>query len=294
VTLTTALRCMTTLGFGMALAMALAQDSPTDKNKSQAPEATVSKPESAPVTPSEKEAGFAHPAVKAESATPATPSNSPAEEPTINSHTDKISYASGVDLARDLKQSNSMNVNLFMRALSDALAGRPLLMTDEQVTATMKDFEAEQKQDLQHAKTMVAERNRREGEAFFAENAKKEGVVTLPSGLQYKILKKGDGKIPTLEDIVLCNYRGTLLDGTEVDSSYRRKEPTAVPVKGVIPGWTQALQIMPVGSKWQMFIPPQLAYGARAAAAFGPNATLIFEVELLSVQEKPQTASAVK
>jgi FKBP-type peptidyl-prolyl cis-trans isomerase FklB len=287
---------MTTLGIGMALAMALAQDSPTDKNKSQAPEATVSKPESARATPSEKEAGSAHPAVKAESATPATPSNSPAEEATINSHTDKISYASGVDLARDLKQSNSnsMNVNLFMRALTGALAGRPLLMTDEEVTATMKDFEAEQKQDLQHAKTMVAERNRREGEAFFAENAKKEGVVTLPSGLQYKILKKGDGKIPTLEDIVLCNYRGTLLDGTEVDSSYRRKEPTAVPVKGVIPGWTQALQIMPVGSKWQMFIPPQLAYGARAYTAFGSNATLIFEVELLSVQEKAETASAAK
>jgi FKBP-type peptidyl-prolyl cis-trans isomerase len=119
-------------------------------------------------------------------------------------------------------------------------------------------------------------------------------VVTLPSGLQYKILKKGDGKIPTLDDVVLCNYRGTLLNGTEIDSSYKRKEPTAVPVKGVIPGWTQALQLMPVGTKWQMFIPPQLAYGDKASSAFGPNASLIFEVELLSIQEQAQTASVAK
>jgi FKBP-type peptidyl-prolyl cis-trans isomerase len=213
----------------------------------------------------------------------------------FQSQTDKLSYAFGINLARDLqRQKNSLNVDLLIRALTDALAGNKLIMTEEEVATMVKTFEVEQKQGLQHARIMLSERNKREGEAFFAENAKKEGVVTLPSGLQYKILKKGDGKIPTLEDVVLCNYTGKLLDATEIDSSYKRKEPTALPVKGVIPGWTQALQLMPVGSKWQMFIPPQLAYGDNATAAFGPNATLIFEVELLSIQEKAQTASAAK
>jgi len=287
---------MTTLGIGMALAGALAQDSTAGKSMSEVPAATASKPEPAPVTPSGNKAGVAPPAAKAEPATLAAPSNRQAvEEPAINSHIDKVSYASGVDLARDLKrQSGIMNVDLFMKALSDALAGRPLLMTDEEATATMKAFETEQKQDFQHAKMMVSERNRREAEAFFADNAKKEGVVTLPSGLQYKILKKGDGKIPALDDVVLCNYTGKLLDGTEIDSSYKRNEPTAVPLKGVIPGWTQALQIMPVGSKWQVFIPPQLAYGDKGTSAFGPNATLIFDVELLSIREMAQTARAAK
>jgi FKBP-type peptidyl-prolyl cis-trans isomerase FklB len=187
---------------------------------------------------------------------------------------------------------NSLNVDLLMRALTDALAGNKLIMTDEEVAAMVKTFEAEQKQGLQHARMMLSERNRREGEAFFAENAKKDGVVTLPSGLQYKILKKGDGKTPTLEDVVLCNYSGKLLDGTEIDSSYKRNEPTSVPVKGLIPGWMQALQLMPVGSKWQLFVPPQLAYGDKAGGPVPPYTTLIFEVELLSIQDKPQAATA--
>jgi FKBP-type peptidyl-prolyl cis-trans isomerase len=236
------------------------------------------------------------PAVKAEqkaAATAKTDQEGPAI--TFQNRTDKLSYAFGVNLARDLQQQkNSLNVDLLMKALRDALAGNKLIMTDEEVTATLKTFDAEQKQDLQHARMMVSERNKREGEAFFAENLKKEGVVTLPSGLQYKILTKGEGKIATLEDTIVCNYRGTLLDGTEIDSSYRRKEQTAAPVKGLIPGWSQALQLMPVGSKWQIFIPPQLAYGDKAAGPIPPNATLIFEVELLSIQEKPQTASAAK
>ncbi len=225
----------------------------------------------------------------------ATPGKSQSGEPVIQSRKDKISYAFGVDMARDLqRQKDSLNVDLLMRALTDALAGKKLIMTDEEVAATVKTFEAEQKQDLRHAAIMVSERNRREGEAFFAENAKKEGVITLPSGLQYKMLKKGDGKIPMLDDVVLCNYTGKLLDGTEIDSSYKRKEPTAVPVKGVIAGWTQALQLMPVGSKWEMYIPPQLAYGDKGSAVFGPDATLIFEVELVSIQDKPQTIGALQ
>jgi FKBP-type peptidyl-prolyl cis-trans isomerase FklB len=211
----------------------------------------------------------------------------------FQSQTDKLSYAFGINLARDLqRQKSSLNVDLLMRALTDALAGNKLSMTDEEVATMVKTFDVEQKQGLQHARMMLSERNMREGNAFFAENAKKEGVVTLPSGLQYKILKKGDGKTPTLEDVVLCNYTGKLLDGTEIDSSYKRNEPMSVPVKGVIPGWMQALQLMPVGSKWQLFVPPQLAYGDKAGGPIPPYATLIFEVELLSIQDKPQTATA--
>jgi FKBP-type peptidyl-prolyl cis-trans isomerase FklB len=216
------------------------------------------------------------------------------EQPTIQSHKDKVSYAFGVDMARDLlRQKDSLNVDLLMKALTDALAGNKLIMTDEEVTAILKTFEAEQKQDFEHAKAMIAEKNKRAVEGFVAENVKKEGVVTLPSGLQYKILKKGDGKIPTLDDRVVCNYRGTLVDGTEFDSSYRRNQPVTLPIKGAIPGWTQALQLMPVGSKWQIFIPPQLAYGEKIVGGIGPNAMLILEVELISIQDKTQTASAV-
>ncbi len=141
---------------------------------------------------------------------------------------------------------------------------------------------------------MLSGKNKEAGDAFFAENLKKEGVVTLPSGLQYKILRQGDGKKPTLEDVVVCNYRGTLLDGTEFDSSYKRNEPATMPVKGLIKGWSEALQLMSVGSKWQLFIPPQLAYGERVVGGIAPNAMLVFEVELISIQDKPQTASAAK
>jgi len=225
---------------------------------------------------------------------PATaPGKSAPSDPSIQSRKDKLSYAFGVDMARNIQQQKErLNVELLMRALSDTLAGNKLIMTDGEVTSTLKTFEAELKQDLEHAKAMVSERNRREGEALFAENAKKEGVVTLPSGLQYKILKRGDGKLPTRDDVVTCNYRGMLLDGTEIDSSYKRREPSAMSVKGVIPGLAQALQLMPVGSKWRIFVPSQLAYGDRATPGFGPNSTLIFELELLSIKDRIQTANA--
>jgi FKBP-type peptidyl-prolyl cis-trans isomerase FklB len=234
------------------------------------------------------------PAVKAAPEATVT-SNSRQDAPTILSRKDKVSYAFGVDLARDLKrQKEDLNVDLLIRALTDALADKNLIMTDEEVTATLKTVEAEQKHDFEHAKMMIAEKNRKAVEAFVAENVKKEGVVTLPSGLQYKILKQGDGKMPTADDHVVCHYRGTLVDGTEFDSSYKRNQPATLPVKGVMAGWTQALQMMPVGSKWQIFIPPQLAYGERVVSGIGPNAMLIFEVELLSIQDRPQTASAVR
>ena len=132
---------------------------------------------------------------------------------------------------------------------------------------------------------MVSAENKKEGTAFLARNKTKQGVVTLPSGLQYKILKAGNGKKPVGADTVECHYRGTLINGTEFDSSYRRGQAASFPVSGVIPGWTEALKLMPVGSKWQLFIPPQLAYGAQGSGRdIGPDATLIFEVELLAIK----------
>ncbi len=207
--------------------------------------------------------------------------------PAIQNRKDKLSYAFGVDLARDLKrQRNGLNVDLVMRALTDAIADKKLLMTDEEVTATLKTFDQERKQDLEHAKNMLADKNKKAGQEFFAKNLRREGIVTLPSGLQYKVLKQGDGKTPTLDDKVVCNYRGTLLDGKEFDSSYKKNQPSTLPVKGLIKGWSEALQLMPVGSKWQLFIPPQLGYGDRMVGGIAPNAMLIFEVELISIVEK--------
>jgi FKBP-type peptidyl-prolyl cis-trans isomerase len=246
----------------------------------------------AQVTPAVHRAQQENPVMKAAQEVTVS-GNSGQDAPTIQSGKDKVSYAFGVDLARDLKrQKEDLNVDLLIRALTDALADKNLLMTDEEVTATLKTVEAEQKHDLEHAKAMIAEKNRKAIEAFVAENVKKEGVVTLPSGLQYKILKQGDGKVPLLDDHVVCHYRGTLIDGTEFDSSYQRNQPATLPVKGVMAGWAQALQLMPVGSKWQIFIPPQLAYGERVVSGIGPNAMLIFEVDLVSIQDKEQTPVA--
>ena len=136
---------------------------------------------------------------------------------------------------------------------------------------------------------LAGDANQKEGAAFLAANKTKEGVVTTSSGLQYKVLKQGDGPKPTATDSVVCNYKGTLINGTEFDSSYKRGQPATFPVNGVIKGWTEALQLMPTGSKWQLFVPADLAYGARGAGQdIGPNATLIFEVELLSIQAKGQ------
>ena len=132
----------------------------------------------------------------------------------------------------------------------------------------------------------MVETNKKEGDAFLAANKTKEGVVTLPSGLQYKVLVAETGPKPSATDSVVCNYKGTLLDNTEFDSSYKRGQPATFPVSGVIKGWTEALQLMPVGSKWQLFIPPDLAYGERGQGPIGPNATLVFEVELMSIQAK--------
>ena len=201
---------------------------------------------------------------------------------------DKQSYAIGMDLGNQFRRmSVDVDPELLSKGLKDSLSGGKTLMTEEEVRAAISEIQAEAKRKFAESRKAAGTDNKAAGDAFLAQNKSKEGVVTLPSGLQYKILKAGEGAKPTLDDTVVCGYRGTLIDGTEFDSSYKRNQPATFPVKGVIKGWTEALQLMPVGSKWELFIPPDLAYGERGAGdAIGPDATLIFEVELLSIQAK--------
>jgi FKBP-type peptidyl-prolyl cis-trans isomerase len=234
------------------------------------------------------------PTTKAQPASSATTQQTPAERSqqvvVLNTQKDKISYAVGINVGTNLhKQSVEVDPAILLQGLKDGLAGnKPLLTEEEARTLLMQLQEDMRKQQAEKAQQMGAA-NKTEGEIFLAANKTKEGVITLPSGLQYKILKAGTGPKPSASDSVVCNYRGTLINGTEFDSSYKRGQPATFPVSGVIKGWTEALQLMPVGSKWQLFIPAQLAYGERGAGAdIGPNATLIFEIDLLSIQGKGQ------
>lgn len=216
-----------------------------------------------------------------------------AREPSVLKTEDqKIGYAVGVDLAKNLKrQGIQVETDSLLKGMRDELKGAKLLMSEEDLKANLNTFQVEIKQSRARTRPIVAEDNKKRGEAFLAENKSKEGVVTLPSGLQYKILKAGNGKKPKKTDTVEANYRGTFIDGIEFDSSYLAGKPATLKVAGVIPGMTEALQLMPVGSKWQLFIPPELAYGEqgegrkrRSERKIGPNATLIFEVELLAIK----------
>lgn len=185
------------------------------------------------------------------------------------------------------KQSVPFDSAIFIRGMRDGFAGGKTLLTDDEAQAVMTEMQKQMHEQQQAKMAQAAEADKKEGDAFLAANKDKEGVVTLPSGLQYKILTAGTGPKPTTSDSVVCNYRGTLINGTEFDSSYKRGQPATFPVTGVIKGWTEALQLMPVGSKWQLFIPPDLAYGDRGAGAdIGPGSTLIFEIELLSIADK--------
>ena len=211
---------------------------------------------------------------------------------------EKFSYALGMNIGNGLgqnlkKQSVEFDSNLVANGLKDSLSGGKTLMTVDEAKAVLQEVQVEMQKEQQEKMKQAAEKNKSDGEAFLAANKDKEGVVTLPSGLQYKILTEGNGPKPTADDSVVCNYRGTLTDGKEFDSSYKRGQPATFPVKGVIKGWTEALQLMPVGSKWQLFVPPSLAYGEQGAGAdIGPNSTLIFEVELISIKEKEKPQEA--
>ncbi|MDM7997110.1 MAG: FKBP-type peptidyl-prolyl cis-trans isomerase [Acidobacteriota bacterium] len=209
------------------------------------------------------------------------------DAPVLKTQQDKINYGIGVGVARNFKsQGIEVDLDVVIRGMKDTLSGAPLLMTEEELAKTMNAFQQEVAVKLALVRKATAESNKKAGDAFLQENAKKEGVTVLPSGLQYKILKAGDGKTPSNADSVVCHYRGTFIDGREFDSSYKRGEPLTIKVQGgVIPGWSEALKLMPVGSKWQVFIPSQLAYGEKGAGSqIGPNAALIFEIELLSIK----------
>ena len=196
---------------------------------------------------------------------------------------EKVSYALGLSIGGSLrKDSIEVDPNVLLQGINDARSGNKSLMTDEQIRATMIELQIQ-------LQTQVAARkqvNKQEGDAFLAANKTKPGIVTLPSGLQYKILKEGTGPKPARTDSVTCNYRGTFINGTEFDSSYKRGEATTFSLTGVIRGWTEALQLMPVGSKWQLFVPSDLAYGEPGREGIDPNSTLIFEVELIAIAGK--------
>ena len=205
----------------------------------------------------------------------------------LKSEKDKVSYSIGLNIGNNFKnQSVDINPDILAKGIKDALSGSKPLMTETEIQETMAAFQKEMNAKQAERIKELAEKNKKEGETFLAENKKKDGVKTTASGLQYKIIKAGNGPKPKVTDTVAVNYRGTLIDGKEFDSSYKRGEPASFPLNGIIPGWTEALQLMPVGSKWQLFLPPALAYGERGSGReIGPNAALVFDVELLSINK---------
>jgi FKBP-type peptidyl-prolyl cis-trans isomerase len=242
----------------------------------------------APATPTTKTA----PATQKKTPTTGAKTSTAATKPRTALTTDKAkaSYALGINLGISLKRQDvDLDPNIIAEGIKDALAGRKPLMTEDEAKAAMTKLQQDVRGKMEAKMNALSAANKQAGDAFLAANKTKEGVVTLPSGLQYKILKAGTGPKPAATDTVECNYRGTLIDGKEFDSSYKRGEPASFPVSGVIKGWTEALQLMPVGSKWQLFVPSTLAYGERGAGAdIAPNSTLIFDVELLSIKAKDQ------
>ena len=224
------------------------------------------------------------------------------DSPLVKTQKDKISYSIGLDIGRNITNSQiEINIEALTAGLKSVITGTKPLLTEEESKEVMNNFRTEMQAKQQaRMKEMqakqaekskeAAEKNKKEGEEFLAANKKKPGVTTTASGLQYKVITMGTGKKPSATDSVTTHYRGTLINGTKFDSSYDRGEPAAFAVGGVIKGWTEALQLMPVGSKWQLFIPSELAYGERGTGReIGPHATLLFDIELLSIDDKPKT-----
>lgn len=213
---------------------------------------------------------------------------------TLTKEAERVAYGIGRNIGMNMKQQNiALEVPSFVAGLSDALEGKDSQLSDEEIMEAMKSFQQKQIEKQQAERDAAASAAKAEADAFFAENGKKDGVKTTASGLQYKVLVKGEGDKPSATDTVEVNYRGTFINGEEFDSSYKRGQSVSFPVNGVIAGWTEALQLMPVGSKYELYIPSDLAYGPGGTGSIGPNQTLIFEVELLDIK-KPEPKEGAK
>lgn len=204
----------------------------------------------------------------------------------LNAGDDHVNYAIGVQLIGNLKrQGVSIDLEWVIKGMRDAYSSKELLISDAEIRKALVIYQEKVKRTQATLRNASLEENKKKGDAFLAENRKKEGVTTLPSGLQYRVIRTGGGKKPNDADTVSCHYLGTLIDGEEFDSSYRRGRPSTFKVKSVIPGWREALKLMPEGSKWQIFIPSHLAYGERGAGnLIQPGDALVFEVEVLAVK----------
>ncbi len=261
---------VTLLAAGIGLATSVwAQQAPAAK-PAQAPSSTATSPAPTPASPKASE---------------------------FKSEKETASYALGMNIGdsigKSLKRDGiEIDPAIFLRGMKESLAGEKLALTEEEAKTAFTAYQKKAR-DVQEAKLkVIGEANKKESEAFLAANKLKEGVVTLPSGLQYKIDKQGNGPKPLATDTVEVNYRGTLIDGKEFDSSYKRGQTLSIPVTRVIKGWTEALQLMPVGSKYKIFVPADLAYGPRGAGGdIGPESALIFEIELVSIKPKPEPAA---
>ena len=204
------------------------------------------------------------------------------EESKLTTTEQKFSYGVGFQVAEDMKQRGvDVDIDVMIQAIRDVFSGAPLKVSMDDMRAAFDDYRDKQMQ----ARKVAAEKNKKEGTEFLVKNKKEQGVTELPSGLQYKVIKQGEGKKPLASDTVTVNYRGTLINGEEFDSSYKRGMPATFPVNGVIKGWQEALPLMKEGAKWQIYVPSELAYGPQGAGAnIGPNETLIFDIELLNIK----------
>jgi len=205
----------------------------------------------------------------------------------LKTQKDSVSYAIGAQIGQNFKtQSVEVDPSVLAAAINDVASGKKLLLTEEQSQAIMMAYQTQLMAKQEEKRKADGEKQKEAGQKFLAENKSKAGVQTTATGLQYKVIKMGTGPKPLATDKVKCHYKGTLIDGKQFDSSIDRGEPAVFPVTGVIPGWTEVLQLMPVGSKWQVFIPSELGYAERGAGEdIGPNATLIFEIELISIEK---------
>src|SRR5436190_9878491 len=214
-----------------------------------------------------------------------------ADSSPLKDEKDKISYGYGMEIGKNLKrQGIEINPDLLAQGLKATLSGDKTLLSEDEVRQTMMAFQQKMQASRMEKSKKEGDENKTKGDAFLAENKKKEGVQTTASGLQYKIITKGTGPMPKSDDTVKTHYRGTLIDGTEFDSSYKRGEPATFGVTQVIKGWTEALLMMPVGSKWQLFIPGDIAYGPGGRPGIPPNAALLFDIELIGIEPKAQAA----